>query len=147
MDKHLNEPEVDGQKASTETGTQATGAQLPKGNREAWDSFVTDEELQAFAQATEQTKAATYEQRTQGIFRQNGALAAAEICNLALGAANERVRLDASKYVVDRVLGRVSESKALEAEGAPWEGVFGAIVREPTAAERAAGKDVTRDRE
>lgn len=43
------------------------------------------------------------------IFKESAPNAAASIVHVALYGSNERLRLDASKYVVDRVLGRVGE--------------------------------------
>lgn len=42
---------------------------------------------------------------TQRLFKENGARVAMGLVNIALKSPNERIRLDASKYVVDRVLG------------------------------------------
>lgn len=73
------------------------------------------------------------------VFRANARRAAEEIVSLALGAANERVRLDASKYVVERVMGKVPDTKDIDNKdgGAPWDSVYGTVVREPSAEERA----------
>ena len=43
------------------------------------------------------------------IFRENAPNAAASIVHIALYGSNERLRLDAAKYITDRVLGRVGD--------------------------------------
>jgi hypothetical protein len=42
------------------------------------------------------------------IFRENAPLAAAAIAKLAMHGSSERTRLDASKYIIERVLGPAS---------------------------------------
>lgn len=44
------------------------------------------------------------------LFKENAANAAQSIIHTALYSDNERVRLDASKYVVERVLGRAGDT-------------------------------------
>jgi hypothetical protein len=51
----------------------------------------------------------TAPEMTRRLFRDNAPGAATSIVHVALYGSNERLRLDASKYVVDRVLGRVGE--------------------------------------
>ncbi len=53
------------------------------------------------------------------IFRDNLPLAAASIVHLSQFGNNERIRLQASQYVVDRVLGK-SEAVAGVGEVDPW---------------------------
>lgn len=84
-------------------------------------------------------KALSSEQRAQYVFQLNAELAATSIANLAVNATNERTRLDAAKYVVERVLGRVPDTKNMSAEGDPWDGIYSAVVKEPSAAARAKG--------
>ena len=45
------------------------------------------------------------------LFIDNVALAAQSLCHIAVHSENERIRLDASKYIVERVLGKLGESK------------------------------------
>jgi hypothetical protein len=52
----------------------------------------------------------TPESQATTTFRESLPVAAASICHLALHSANERIRLDASKYVVERNLGRIGEN-------------------------------------
>ena len=48
-------------------------------------------------------------QTARRLMHENGPGAALSIIHIALYGSNERLRLDASKYVVDRVLGRVGD--------------------------------------
>jgi uncharacterized membrane protein YheB (UPF0754 family) len=50
------------------------------------------------------------------IFNDNVALAAQSLVHAAVHSDNERIRLDASKYIVERVLGRLGESKDVAAD-------------------------------
>ena len=117
---------------------------MPIERNEDWDADValaTDEEFAAIATAAIPINPA---KTAEQIFKQNAAMAAEQIVALALGAANERVRLDASKTIIDRVLGRVGDVKPNNDEDAPWAGVYSAIIREPSASERHSGQSVTR---
>lgn len=78
------------------------------------------------------------------IFRDNAPLAAEIIGELAVNGDKESTRLNASKYIVDRVLGRIQESQAGSGKDEPWSDLFNAVAREPTAEERAAGTKVSR---
>jgi hypothetical protein len=105
------------------------------------DEWVTDEML---GRLVEPKAVETYEHGAMSIFRQNAVEAAKAICKLATHSTNDRIRLDAAKYVSDRVLGRISEARPTDAAGAPWESVYEAVVREPTATERESGAQVAR---
>jgi len=103
------------------------------------DSQATAADFAAIAAATEQI--ATSGRNAEAIFRANAAAAATEIVNLALSSPNDSVRFNAAKYVVERVMGKVPDTKDFDKDGtgAPWEGVYSAIVvHEPSAIERAA---------
>lgn len=54
-------------------------------------------------------------QRTKRIFDSNAPFAAAQIVDLATNGSNEGVRLRASQYVVDRVLGPLGKDDNEEA--------------------------------
>lgn len=97
---------------------------------------ISDDDLAALQGAVNHGKTAAR------IFREGAPAAAREIVRLASNAANERVRLDAAKYVTDRVLGRAGELKASDEDATPWAGILGAVMREPTAAERTGGARV-----
>jgi hypothetical protein len=104
---------------------------------EDWDSDMasdTDAQFATLAATAIRDVVRTSEQ----VFRSNATAAAQQIVDLALSGANERVRLDASKYIIERVMGKPGERT--EDDSAPWEGVYAASVRqEPSAAERASG--------
>jgi hypothetical protein len=51
----------------------------------------------------------TQEMQTKEIFLEHAAAAATTIAHIAIHGTTERVRLDASKYVVERVIGRVGD--------------------------------------
>jgi hypothetical protein len=77
------------------------------------------------------------------IFRDNLPLAAEVIGDLMVNGEKESTRLNAAKYITERVLGRVGEN-ATGAGGDVWDNLFGSVAREPTAEERAAGTRVSR---
>lgn len=77
------------------------------------------------------------------VFRENLPVAAAVICGLAVNAEKETTRLNAAKYVVERVLGRVDVARQ-PVEDNPYDFIEG-LLREPTAAERREGRPVSRD--
>lgn len=77
------------------------------------------------------------------IFRDNVALAAEVIGDLAVNGEKESTRLNASKYIVERVLGRVPETTG-STQSDMWTDLFGSVAREPTAEERASGTKVSR---
>jgi hypothetical protein len=111
-----------------------------------WTSEDTDAQFETLAAATALSLASPTRTAEQ-IFKDSAPDAAQQIVNLSLNAENERVRLDASKYVVDRVMGRVAERglTGSDENAAPWDGVYGTtVIREPAAAERQAGRQVTR---
>jgi len=54
------------------------------------------------------------------IFRENLAISAQAICHLASFSANERTRLQAAQYVVERNLGRLQDAPPLHVEKDPF---------------------------
>jgi hypothetical protein len=60
---------------------------------------------------------------TQKIFEEAAPQAAMSIVQLSQSAGAEKLRLDASKYIVDRAIGRVGELKAGEQKN-PWDEIF-----------------------
>jgi hypothetical protein len=52
----------------------------------------------------------TPEELTKRIFREGAPVAASRIVRVALTSPNERVAMDASKYIIDRTLGRVGDN-------------------------------------
>jgi hypothetical protein len=80
----------------------------------------------------------TYAKAAEHAFRKNAKAAAEEIAKIALYAESDKTRLDACKYITDRVLGRIKEREQTSNDKEPWEGIFGTVTREPTAEERAS---------
>jgi len=54
---------------------------------------------------------------SERIFAENAVPAALSLVHLAVHSSNERIRLEASKYVVDRNLGRIGDTDPLKALG------------------------------
>ena len=67
------------------------------------------------------------EQATK-VFEQGVALAATSIMHIAMHSPNEKLRLDASRYVVDRLLGRVGEEKVTSTAKDPFEALLGDVI-------------------
>lgn len=76
------------------------------------------------------------------ILKDHASIAAHAICTIVTESPNEKTRLAAAKYVLDRVIGPLSQQ--VDQGTNPWDELFGSVVREPTAAERAAGSRVSR---
>lgn len=77
------------------------------------------------------------------IFRDNLPLAAEVIGDLMVNGEKESTRLNAAKYITERVLGRIPDT-AGQGGGDVWDDLFGSVAREPTAEERAKGTKVSR---
>jgi hypothetical protein len=106
--------------------------------------WMAEDELELLANIpTASQRAASDEQLTMRIFRDNAPVAAEIIAHLAANGLKESTRLAASKYIVDRVLGRIGEAIPTAAND-PWTDLFGSVVREPTADERKNGSRVSR---
>jgi hypothetical protein len=68
------------------------------------------------------------------IFREHATVAAKAICHMAVHCSNDRLRLDAAKYVVDRNLGRIGDTDPLRAAGNdPFMQFLKAVTQEATA--------------
>jgi hypothetical protein len=61
----------------------------------------------------------TPRQTLRRLFEENSARAALQIINLSNSASGERVRLDASKYIVERVLGPMTTLKPGDTDAEP----------------------------
>ena len=78
---------------------RGSGTQLP-------DGFVNQEALQkAIAMEKDLHPAESSEELTHRLFQENAPQVAMQVVNIALQGSSERLRLDAGKYVIDRVLG------------------------------------------
>jgi hypothetical protein len=83
---------------------------LTEAEREKIASWSSDEALAALDLERRLHPDETPEELTKRIFRENAAGAASRIVRIAVASENERVALDASKYIADRVLGRVGDT-------------------------------------
>lgn len=70
----------------------------------------------------------SYEEQTRRHLDQAAPAAAMSIINIALYSHDERRKLDASKYVVDRLLGKIGEEKD-HGKGTPLESLLGEVVQ------------------
>lgn len=84
------------------------------------------------------------EQTATQIFRDNAPLAAQVIVDIMVHSESERNRFQAAKYITERVLGRVGDNKPDAGPDNPWDNLFGSVIREPNADERASGARVSR---
>jgi hypothetical protein len=75
------------------------------------------------------------------VLRDYAPLAAHVVCAIATESDSEKLRLAASKYILDRVIGPITGGENV---ADPWSELFDSVVREPTATERAAGSRVSR---
>jgi hypothetical protein len=75
------------------------------------NDFPSDEELRTLT-SLESTlhPEETTAQFAQRIFTENAPLAAQQIVSIAQHGSTDRIRLEASKYVTDRVLGKIGEA-------------------------------------
>lgn len=72
--------------------------------------------------------------KAEKILLDNAQDIAKELVDLALSAKSEKVRLEAAKYVIDRLAGRVPLAPQPDTgEGKEtWEGIIGTVIREPS---------------
>ena len=73
------------------------------------DSFVTDDELEALSDEVKVLHGGDLKVASQKLLEEKTLSAVQSIAKLAVHGTAERVRLDASKYLVDRVLGPLSK--------------------------------------
>lgn len=99
--------------------------------------WVPDEALAALTSERSLSPDETEEQLTRRLFRENAANAALGIIHIAVHGTNERTRLDASKYVVERVLGKVGDD-AYDAEKSPLEALMEGVLQQAEAFTTAA---------
>jgi hypothetical protein len=110
--------------------------------------WMPEEELNMLASAPPASTSISAQRQTEitamQVFRDNAILAAEAICAIAVSSENERNRLAASKFVIERVLGRTPDAQLDKGPENPWEALFANVAREPTAEERATGARVSR---
>ena len=74
------------------------------------NDYVSDAELEALrAERSVMDGEAGYEAQARRLFRENAPMAVQGIVKIAQYGTSDRVRLDAQKYIVDRVLGKVGD--------------------------------------
>jgi hypothetical protein len=108
--------------------------------------WMPEEELAALAAAPEPSTMTVRQAEAiaMEIFRDNLPLAAQVIAEIATNSESERNRLQASKYIVERVMGRTPDAKPESGANDPWSNLFSSVLREPTATERAEGATISR---
>lgn len=79
-------------------------------NLKPWDPEAALESLTDEASLMDEGQ----QDHARRLFRENLPLAAMSVIHMARFSPNERTRLDAAKYVVERVLGKVGEDMSLE---------------------------------
>lgn len=130
----------------TNDGTNAQGSSEP-GSTTVYVTdgpIITDEE-EAFLVAERELTGETTAKQGKRLFEENAPAAAKTIIMIAKHGANERTRLQAATYVIERVLGRVQDNPP-EPEQSPYDALVGACVRFVNGDETALdGPGVTSD--
>jgi len=83
---------------------------LSEEQRQKAAEWSSEEAIAALNLEREMHPEESEEQLTKRIFREGAPAAASRIVKIALTSPNERLGLDASKYIVERTLGRVSDT-------------------------------------
>jgi hypothetical protein len=112
---------------------------MPRDHHPADDpDWLPDEAVEALnSERTILHTSETNAQTARRIFQENAPGAAASIAHIALYGSNERLRLDAAKYISDRVLGRVGDDLG-QGEDSPLDAMIRSM---QTAAEVHANGD------
>jgi hypothetical protein len=112
---------------------------LPEGLPERDDEWakVRDEDLIDLTESVLAPSAATVAAQTQRFMERNLLTLVKNIYDIAMNSPSDRTRLQASQYLIDRVMGRVDAAStrgALPGAGsAPWESVYNEVViQEPS---------------
>ena len=92
------------------------------------ENWVPDAALKGLITEREVHPEESEEQLTRRLFRENSAAAALGIIHVSKHGQNERTRLDASKYIVERVLGKVGDD-AYEGEKSPLELLMAGVLQ------------------
>jgi len=111
-------------------------------NQGMGNEWISDEELAALAQPLDPP--GKYEAIAQKRLRQLAPDAVNVIVEIMNHSENDKTRLDAAKYVLDRALGKI-EAPATESGTRPaWQDIIDSVIVEPNAAARAAGQAIER---
>lgn len=86
--------------------------------------------------------AGKYEAVVQAKLRKAAPNAANAIIDLALNSENDRIRLDAAKYILDRTLGKIPDANPAGTQAAGWEQIIDSVLVEPSANDRASGQAI-----
>lgn len=106
--------------------------------------WIPEDELKMLqSQPKASPSARDNEKLAMQIFRDNLPLAAEVIAGLMVDGEKESTRLNAAKYITERVMGRIPDTVS-SGQGDVWDDLFGSVAREPTAEERANGTKVSR---
>lgn len=84
------------------------------------DEWVPDDALENMIMEREYHPGETAPKTSKRLMEENAPVVAQSMIHLALHSQNERTRLDAGKYILDRVMGRVGE-EILPKEDSPIE--------------------------
>ncbi len=91
-------------------------------------TFVSDQDLAALTE-----EMATFDvdeaKLADKMFKESLPMAVQSTINLARSASSEAIRYQASKYVIERNLGKIAEK--IETEGASWESLIGKTIETP----------------
>jgi hypothetical protein len=89
--------------------------------------WLPDEAIRSLQMERSVEPSETEEQLARRMLREATPVAAASIIHLAVHGGTERTRLDASKYVLERTMGRIGET--FEGDEDPWTKLFKDIMR------------------
>lgn len=95
-------------------------------------SWVPDDALASLVSERAINPDESEEQLTRRLFKENSASAALQIIHVSHHGTNERTRLDASKYIVERVLGKIGDDK-FEGEKNPLEALMEGVLEQAEA--------------
>lgn len=93
------------------------------------DDFLPQEEIDALGLERSVHGNETLAQLSERLLMEAAPNAAQVIINLANNpAANDRTRLTAAQYIIDRTCGRIGDATRSEDGRAPWDHVFDAVL-------------------
>ncbi len=127
MDNGANPYERDETNGMDDTGTNNTGTNSPDDTGMDDRSWIPEEAVRNLSMERSLNPSETEEELTRRLFRESAPQAAMSIIFLAIHGTNERVRLDADKYVVERVLGKVGDD-AYQGDKSPLESLLNDVI-------------------